>query len=142
MTTIINRRGFILALSLLSCLGILNALSPVYGNVQEEDLKKQVETLTQKTAEQQKALDALRTDFEKLKTAIIERDKSTRLLISQHDQKFAKQDQRLDADAQTFGRLSERTRQHDDAFQRLNQTLTQYRDRILNIENRLRAKGL
>ena len=69
----------------------------------DEDFKTQVETLTKKTDEQQKAFAALKTDFEKFKTAVVERDKSTRLLISQQDQKFTQQTERLNADAQNLG---------------------------------------
>ena len=139
MTRIINRRNFILTLSLFICLGVFNALRPVYGHMQEDDLKKQVETLTQKTEEQKKALDTLKANYEKFRTSVIERDKSTRQLITEQGQKL---DQKVAADAQNFGRLAESARQQDVALRQLQQALTQQRDAITNMNARLRAKGI
>ena len=135
MTGIINRQSLMLTLSLFICLGILNALRPVYGHSQEDELKKKVETLTQKTEEQKKALDALKTDFEKFKTAVVERDRNTRQLITQNGQ-------RLNADAQNLGRVLESTRRHDGVLRQLTQELSQQRNAIVNINNRLRGKGI
>ena len=142
MTRIINRRSFIVTLSLFTCLGIFNALRPVYGHRQEEDLKKQVETLTQKTGEQQNALDALKTELAKFKTAVVERDKSTRQWLNQQDQRWTQQDQRSNAEAKSLGQLIESARQQEIMLRQLNQVQMQHRDAILKINARLQAKGI
>jgi len=135
MPKITKRRSVIVTLSLLICLGIFNALRPAYGHPQKNELKEQVETLTQKTEEQKKAFDALKTEFEKFKTSVFERDRNTRQLITEHDRKFT-------ADAQTTGRLIESARQQDVVLRQHSEALTQQRNAILNINSRLKAKGI
>ena len=135
MRKITEWRGFILTVCFLICLIMINAPLPVHGRAQEDDLKKQVETLTQKVDEQKQQLDSLKTDFEKFKAAVVERDKNTRQLITQHDQ-------RLSGHEQTIGGLIQSVRQHDGGLRQFTQELTQQRNMIVNINNRLRAKGI
>jgi cell division protein FtsB len=95
MRTITSRRGFILTLSFLACLLMVNALRPVYGRAEEDDLKKQVESLTKKVEDQKKQLDSLSADYQKFKASEIQFANGINQAIAQRDAVLAQHDQRL-----------------------------------------------
>jgi septal ring factor EnvC (AmiA/AmiB activator) len=85
MRTTISRRGLILSLSFLTCVLMVNALSPVYGRAQDDDLKKQVASLTKKVEDQKKQLDSLTADYERFKATEAQFNKGINDAITQRD---------------------------------------------------------
>ena len=80
-TTTTNLRVLILVVALLLCAVISNALRPVHGQAQEDDLKKQVETLSKTVEEQKNLLNSLRLEHEKFEAEQKQWDTGTNTAI-------------------------------------------------------------
>src|SRR2546421_12316835 len=93
MTTITSR--LFLIIGLFGCVLTANAVRPVSGRVEEDDLKKQVESLSKKVEDQKKQMDSLSSDYEKFKAQQIKWDNDIGPAIAQRDQIVGQHTQRL-----------------------------------------------
>lgn len=133
---LLKQSGVILVLCLSAFVIILDARRSVHGSPpQDNELKKQVASLTDQMEEQKKQLDSLRTEFQRFSAAVVQRDKDTRELIT-------KQDQRLNSYGQQIGGLIQSARQQDSALRQQASQLLEQRNVIIQINARLRAKGI
>jgi phage shock protein A len=69
---------------LVACVLTFNTLRPVHGRAQEDELKKQVESLTKKVEDQKKQLDSLRADHQNFKAVQEQWDKGMADVVTQH----------------------------------------------------------
>jgi septal ring factor EnvC (AmiA/AmiB activator) len=124
MRTITSRRGFILALSFFACLLMVDALRPVYGRTEEDDLKKQVETLTKKVEDQKKQLDSLNADYQNFKATLIQFDNGINQANAQRDAMVAQHSTGIANINNDVTRQNVVLAQHTTAIANINNALT------------------
>jgi len=147
VTTITSR--LFLIIGLFGCLLTANAVRPVSGRVEEDDLKKQVESLSKKVEDQKKQIDSLSSDYEKFKAQQIQWDKDTSAGITQRDGLVAQHTQRLTQINDTITQQGVVLAQHTQRLTQIIGMLTQqggvvgqHTQRLTQIEARLRAGRL